>query len=153
MKKKLSVLWKTAGVLAFAGVLMLNVTILTKNERLVGNLNLSSLKAVADDGGEDASVGSSDCPWYVPNSSCNKRIESIRVTCTQSTGETYTYYNENGTVVVGSGTSSNGSITMNWGTQTGNYTKSGGTTGSYQATKVNCPTDGNKYNCTSYFPC
>lgn len=152
MKKKLSVLWKTAGVMAFAGVLMLNVTILSKNEGLIGNLDLSSLKATADDGTEDSSGGSSDCPWYVPNSYCNKRVESIRVTCTQSTGETYTYYNESGSVV-GSGTSTNGSITMTWGYQTGSYTKSGGSTSSYQATKVNCPTDGNKYSCTPYFPC
>jgi|SRR5690606_41444091 phosphatidylinositol glycan class B len=32
-------------------------------------------------------------------------------------------------------------------------TEHGGSTSSYVATKVNCPTDGNRYYCETYFPC
>jgi len=105
-----------------------------------------------DDGGGSTDGGSDDCPWYVLSAYCNKRVESIPVTCTISYGVTRTYKDSKGKIV-GSGVVNGATITMSWGVQTTTYTEHGGNTESYGATKVNCPTDGNKYYCETYFPC
>lgn len=140
---------KTIGLIALTALMLFNVQLIggTSDSRI----SLAYLENIAFANKENDNE-SGDCPWWVPSSSCNKRVESIEVICEVSSQITRTFFNQSGSIV-GQGIVTGGILSMSWGIATSAYTETGGSTGSYIATKVNCPTDGKNYSCTEYFPC
>jgi len=93
-----------------------------------------------------------ECAWW---ETCIESIESIKVTCTASTTVTVTYYkNSAKSEICGTGVVQGGTLTITSGYSSGyanQVTHSSGCA-PYQATRVNCPTNGNT-KCTEYNPC
>lgn len=140
---------KTIGLIALTALMLFNVQLIggTSDSRI----SLAYLENIAFANKENDNE-SGDCPWWVPSGRCNKRVESIKVTCIQSSQVIRVYMNSSGGIV-GQGIVTGGIVTMTWGIQSNYFNESGGSTEPYEATKVNCPTDGFNYSCTPYFPC
>ena len=94
---------------------------------------------------------SAECDDFWPWSpSCNERIESIVTSCAISVVTT-TYYDVNGEVT-GTTVTTGGLVEGSAGS---NYVSSSSENSSqtFNATRVNCPTDGSDNDCEEYDPC
>ena len=145
---KRTVLRSLLGVFAcvvFCAAMLINVSIIN------GHKPSFTAQAFAD----DESTGSDCCPWYA--NLCIKRVESIKVHCGGTVIKSIKYYSESTKItVVGTATlnETTGQLTITSGYMTGYTTYTETTIGGYDATKVNCPTDGKCYICVEYLnPC
>ena len=127
------------------GIVFLNflaITIIQNSTYIKQDMTLSSLAIM--------NSANAECSWW---ETCKERVESITVTCSASTTITRTYYkNSSKITVTGMALVEGGSITMQSGYQTSYSSDTTSGCASYNATRVNCPTDGSA-TCTEYKPC
>lgn len=139
MKKKLIFIFTTAVIiLSFS---YSNNTLADKS-----SFSLESLGLVATAYAEDGECR--EPQWFY--GPCNQNMEEIQVHCIVSRTKR-TYY-ESSTEVGAGWVLGGGGIQMIWGYKTGSYTDSL-VQYEYDATRINCPTNGNSNTCEEYQPC
>ncbi len=147
MNKKIKTItsWLAATVFLMALVINVKVT-LDDPFALVSETVLATSSGGSSGGGANCTCRSPQIIY----GQCNQRIESIPTHCVIITINR-TYYNANGEVC-GTAVITGGIITASTGVATETY-EDVTSTEEFDATRVNCPTDGSCNNCEEYKPC
>lgn len=130
-------------------LLIIGISLIQSSQKTDEDISLNFLTTINTASAVENDTGDC-CNRLIFWKTCNKRIESIIAPCYAFVTRRE-YVGTNGGIV-GVAIVTGGTINLKWGYSTGSYNDSQVST-SYQATRVNCPTDGQCNNCEEYNPC